>query len=59
MELGPDNFTIDMVLRLTTASFRRLVSGAFAALGMLIEPDNHALNIVWYDTYRQQFPGIS
>ena len=40
--------------------------GSFAALGILRAPDNHPLNIVWYDTYRvwydtyrQQFTGIS
>jgi len=53
-------------LRLTTASLSATRFGSFAALGILRAPDNHPLNIVWYDTYRvwydtyrQQFTGIS
>ena len=59
IELGPDNFTIDMGFEIDDRFIWATRFGSFAALGMLIEPDNHALNIVWYDTYRQQFTGIS
>jgi hypothetical protein len=59
IELGPDNFTIDMGFEIDDRFISATRFGSFAALGMFIAPDNHPLNIVWYDTYRQQFTGIS
>jgi hypothetical protein len=57
VEIGVDNFTIDMGFEIDDRFISATPFGAWAVPGILIAPDNHTLNIVWNDL-NQQATGV-
>jgi hypothetical protein len=50
-ELGPGNFTIDIGFEVDDRFVSATVNGNPAAPSVLIAPNNHTLNIIWYDLF--------
>ena len=50
-ELGPGNFTIDVGFEVDDRFVSATVNGNPAAPSVLVAPNNHTLNIIWYDLF--------
>ena len=50
-ELGPANFTIDIGFEVDDRFVSATVNGNPAAPSVLVAPNNHTLNIIWYDLF--------
>lgn len=50
-EIGPGNFTIDIGFEVDDRFVTASPNGNPAAPGILVAPNNHTLNIIWYDLF--------
>jgi hypothetical protein len=50
-ELGPANFTIDVGFEVDDRFVSATVNGNPSAPSVLVAPNNHTLNIIWYDLF--------
>lgn len=50
-ELGPGNFTIDVGFEVDDRFVSATVNGNPSAPSVLVAPNNHTLNIIWYDLF--------
>jgi len=50
-ELGPANFTIDIGFEVDDRFISATVNGSPSAPSVLVAPNNHTLNIIWYDLF--------
>ena len=56
-EIGQDNFTIDIGFEVDDRFVTASPNGDPAAPGILVAPNNHTLNIIWYDLFAGKISG--